>query len=118
PSTPPPSSPPPGGTGCAVTYTPNSWGTGFTAEVRITNTGTSTINGWTLAYTLPSGQRVTNAWNATVSQSGQNVIARNAGHNGTIAPQGTASFGHQGTLSGPYSSPTSFTLNGVTCSRS
>ncbi|TDC69640.1 glycosyl hydrolase family 5 [Micromonospora sp. KC606] len=117
PSTPPPSSPPPGGTGCAVTYTPNSWGSGFTAEVRITNTGTSTINGWMLTYTLPSGQRVTNAWNATVSQSGQNVTARNVGHNGTIAPRGTASFGYQGTLSGAYASPTSFSLNGVACSR-
>ncbi|WP_342199599.1 cellulose binding domain-containing protein [Micromonospora cremea] len=32
--------------------------------------------------------------------------------NGTLAPGGTASFGYQGTLSGAYSSPTSFSLNG------
>ncbi|MFI7518598.1 GH12 family glycosyl hydrolase domain-containing protein [Micromonospora globbae] len=112
--TPPPTTPPPG-TGCAVTYTPNSWNTGFTADVRITNTGSGTVNGWTLTYQLPVGQQVTNSWNATVSQSGSTVTARNLSWNGTIAPGGSASFGYQGTLSGAYASPTSFTLNGVPC---
>ncbi|MET8045298.1 cellulose binding domain-containing protein [Micromonospora sp. NPDC005215] len=119
PTTRPPTTPPPsGGAACAVKYTANSWNNGFTADVQITNTGSSAINGWTLNYTLPSGQTVTNAWNATVSQSGSSVTARNAGHNGSISPGGTASFGYQGTLSGSYSSPTNFSLNGATCSRS
>ncbi|MCZ7420649.1 MULTISPECIES: cellulose binding domain-containing protein [unclassified Micromonospora] len=119
PSNPPPTTPPPSGSGaCAVKYTANSWNNGFTADVQITNTGSSTINGWTLAYSLPSGQQVTNSWNATVSQSGSSVTARNVGHNGTISPGGTASFGYQGTLSGSYANPTSFTLNGTACSRS
>ncbi|MET8088615.1 cellulose binding domain-containing protein [Micromonospora sp. NPDC005220] len=118
PTTPPPTTPPPsGGAACAVKYTANSWNNGFTADVQITNTGSSAINGWTMNYSLPSGQTVTNAWNATVSQSGSAVTARNVGHNGSIAPEGTASFGYQGTLSGSYSSPTSFSLNGATCSR-
>ncbi|KAB1949706.1 glycosyl hydrolase family 5 [Micromonospora sp. ALFpr18c] len=118
PTTPPPTTPPPGGgASCAVKYTANSWNNGFTADVQITNTGSSAINGWTMTYNLPGGQAVTNAWNATVSQSGSGVTARNVGHNGSIAPGGTASFGYQGTLSGSYSSPTSFTLNGATCSR-
>ncbi|BCJ58276.1 GH12 family glycosyl hydrolase domain-containing protein [Micromonospora endophytica] len=111
PTTPPPS----GNSACAVRYTANSWNNGFTADVQITNTGSSTINGWTLAYSLPSGQQVTNSWNATVNQSGSSVTARNIGHNGTIAPGGSATFGYQGTLSGAYSSPTSFTLNGTPC---
>ncbi|MBM0204093.1 cellulose binding domain-containing protein [Micromonospora sp. STR1s_5] len=119
PTNPPPTTPPPGGgAGCAVKYTANSWNNGFTADVQITNTGSSAINGWTLTYGLPGGQQVTNAWNATVSQSGSTVTARNVGHNGSVAPGGTASFGYQGTLSGSYSSPTSFSLNGATCSRS
>lgn len=118
PTTPPPTTPPPtGGAACAVKYTANSWNNGFTADVQITNTGSSAINGWTLTYGLPSGQQVTNSWNATVSQSGSTVTARNVGHNGSVAPGGTASFGYQGTLSGAYSSPTSFSLNGATCSR-
>ncbi|MET8250623.1 cellulose binding domain-containing protein [Micromonospora sp. NPDC005197] len=118
PTTRPPTTPPPGGSsGCAVKYTANSWNNGFTADVQITNTGSSAINGWTLTYNLPGGQTVTNAWNATVSQSGSAVTARNVSHNGSIAPGGTASFGYQGTLSGSYSSPTSFSLNGTSCSR-
>ncbi|MGQ5263975.1 GH12 family glycosyl hydrolase domain-containing protein [Micromonospora sp. ZYX-F-536] len=117
PTTPPPTTPPPGGAGCAVKYTANSWNNGFTADVQITNTGSSALNGWTLTYNLPSGQQVTNAWNATVTQSGSAVTARNTGHNGSVPPGGTASFGYQGTLSGSYSSPTSFSLNGATCSR-
>ncbi|MET8199044.1 GH12 family glycosyl hydrolase domain-containing protein [Micromonospora taraxaci] len=118
PTNPPPTTPPPsGGASCAVKYTANSWGNGFTADVLVTNTGSSAINGWTLNYSLPSGQTVTNAWNATVSQSGSAVTARNVGHNGSIAPGGTASFGYQGTLNGSYSSPSSFSLNGATCSR-
>ncbi|MET8365719.1 cellulose binding domain-containing protein [Micromonospora sp. NPDC005194] len=118
PTTRPPTTPPPGGSsGCAVKYTANSWNNGFTADVQITNTGSSAINGWTLTYNLPGGQTVTNAWNATVSQSGSAVTARNVSHNGSIAPGGTASFGYQGTLNGSYSSPTSFSLNGTSCSR-
>ncbi|MFG1882831.1 cellulose binding domain-containing protein [Micromonospora sp. NPDC049102] len=118
PTNPPPTTPPPGGnSGCAVKYTANSWNNGFTADVQITNTGSSAINGWTLSYSLPSGQTVTNAWNATVSQSGSAVTARNVSHNGSLAPGGTASFGYQGTLNGSYSSPSSFSLNGTTCSR-
>ncbi|MEU5780447.1 GH12 family glycosyl hydrolase domain-containing protein [Micromonospora lupini] len=115
PSTPTP--PPSGGAGCRVKYTANAWNNGFTADVQITNTGSSAINGWTLTYSLPGGQQVTSAWNATVSQSGSAVTARNVSHNGSVAPGGTASFGYQGTLSGSYSSPTSFALNGTTCSR-
>ncbi|WP_405113052.1 cellulose binding domain-containing protein [Micromonospora sp. NBC_01405] len=116
PTTPPPTTPPAGG-GCAVKYTPNSWNNGFTADVQITNTGSSTINGWTLAYSLPAGQQITGSWNATVTHSGSAVTARNIGHNGTLAPGGTAGFGYQGTLNGAYSSPTNFTLNGQACTR-
>ncbi|MEU5786868.1 cellulose binding domain-containing protein [Micromonospora purpureochromogenes] len=117
PTTPAPTTPPPTGSGCAVKYTPNAWNNGFTADVTITNRGASTINGWNLTYNLPAGQQVTNAWNATVTQSGSAVSARNVGFNGSIAPGGTANFGYQGTLSGAYSSPTSFSLNGVACAK-
>ncbi|MFV2020427.1 GH12 family glycosyl hydrolase domain-containing protein [Micromonospora sp. LOL_023] len=116
PTTAPPISPPPPGTGaCRVSYTPNTWNNGYTTDVRITNTGSSTLNGWTLAYQLPAGQTISNSWNATVSQSGTSVTARNFSWNGTLAPNATVSFGYQATYSGSYSSPTSFTLNGTRC---
>src|SRR5215469_10121233 len=43
-----------GGGTCHVTYTKNSeWPGGFTAQVVIADTGTTTINGWSLTFTFP-----------------------------------------------------------------
>ncbi|MEV4622664.1 cellulose binding domain-containing protein [Asanoa sp. NPDC049573] len=104
-----------GGSGCSVRYASNAWNNGFTADVTVTNTGTSAINGWTLTYNLPSGQTITNSWNATVTTSGTAVTARNLTWNGTLAAGASTSFGYQGTHGGGYTSPSAFTLNGSTC---
>ncbi|MCI4064569.1 cellulose binding domain-containing protein [Micromonospora sp. R77] len=118
PSSPPPTTTPPTSSTCAVKYTPtNVWNNGFTAEVTITNTGSGTINGWTMNYNLPSGQTVTNAWNATVTQSGSAITAKNVSYNGTLSPGASTNFGYQATLNGAFSAPSSFTLNGVTCTK-
>ncbi|HEX8343701.1 MAG TPA: cellulose binding domain-containing protein [Actinoplanes sp.] len=113
----PPSNPPAGNSACRVTYTPNSWSSGFTASVTVTNTGSSAINGWTLGFNLPAGQAITSSWNANLTTSGSAVTARNVGYNGSLAPGASASFGFQGSLNGTYSSPTAFTLNGTACAR-
>ena len=47
-------------TTCRVRYVANSWSNGFTADVTITNTGTTPINGWTLAWTFAGNQQITN----------------------------------------------------------
>lgn len=72
--------------------------------------------GWTLTFAFPGDQKVTNAWNAAVAQSGQSVTATSLTYNATIAPGGGASFGLQGTWIANDASPASFTLNGTTCS--
>ncbi|MFI0508231.1 glycoside hydrolase family 9 protein [Streptomyces sp. WSLK1-5] len=101
---------------CAVTYkVDNAWSDGFTATVTVKNTGTSAVEGWRLTWSYPGGQRVTSAWNATVTQSGADVVARNVDWNRAIAPGATASFGVQGSLSGSNPSPTGFALNGGAC---
>ena len=105
-----------GATSCRVTYTPDSWPGGFTANVTITNTGSSTIDGWTLTYTLPAGQTINQTWNATITQNGSQVTARNVSYNGTLAPGASTTFGYLGSYTGSYASPTSFSLNGTTCS--
>ena len=104
-----------GGSGARVTYTMNTWGSGFTANISITNTGTSTINGWTLAFTLPSGQVITSSWNATFSPSSGQVSARNVTYNGTLAPGATVDIGFQANHTGNTAEPTAFTLNGIPC---
>ncbi|HTF10999.1 MAG TPA: cellulose binding domain-containing protein [Asanoa sp.] len=105
-----------GGSACRVRYAANAWNNGFTADVTVTNTGTSGINGWTLTYSLPGGQTITNSWNATVTTAGAAVTARNLAWNGTLAAGASTSFGYQGTHGGGYTSPAAFALNGSTCS--
>ncbi|MEV4279976.1 GH12 family glycosyl hydrolase domain-containing protein [Actinoplanes xinjiangensis] len=113
----PPSSPAPGGSGCRVTYATNVWNTGYTANVTVANTGGSAINGWTLAFTLPSGQSVTGSWNTALTGTSGAITARNTSHNGSIPAGGSTSFGFQGNYSGTFAAPSAFTLNGTACTR-
>lgn len=109
--------PPPGTSSCRVTYTiTNEWPGGFQADVTITNTGTTAINGWTLRWTFANGQQINQIWNASHSQSGAQVTVTNVSWNGTIAPNGTASFGFLGSWTGTNARPTAFTVNNSTCS--
>src|SRR5579884_1422904 len=105
-----------GGGTCQVSYTKNEWSGGFTANVTVTNSGTTAINGWTLKWTFPGDQKVTNAWNATVTQSGSAATATNVSYNASIAPGGNVQFGFQGTWASNDTNPSAFTLNGNTCS--
>ncbi|MFH8760531.1 glycoside hydrolase family 9 protein [Streptomyces atroolivaceus] len=115
-STPTPTSTPSAGAGCSVTYkVGSSWGNGFTTDVTVKNTGSTTVDGWRLNWAFSGSEKVTGAWNATATQSGAVVTATDAGHNGKVPPGGSASFGFQGT-GAPGSAPTGFTLNGVGCS--
>ncbi len=109
------SSPPPAG-GCHVTDAVSAWNTGLTANITVTNNGSSAINGWHLTFTLPSGQTVTNAWNATVSPSSGAVTATNVSYNAAIPAGGSTSFGFQANHTGNAAAPTAFSLNGTACS--
>ncbi|WP_348650081.1 MULTISPECIES: cellulose-binding domain-containing protein [unclassified Solwaraspora] len=104
--------------GCGVTYSVASqWPGGFTANVAVTNLG-DPVSSWTLTWSYGNGQQITQAWNATVSQSGGQVTARNASYNGSIATGATTSFGFNGSWNGSNTAPTSFALNGTTCTGS
>ena len=100
---------------CHVTYTPDQWQGGFTANITINNTSSAAINGWTLEFTFPGDQKITNAWNGVSSQSGENVTITNESYNATIPAGGSTSLGFQGTWSASDATPTAFTVNGTTC---
>jgi rhamnogalacturonan endolyase len=107
------------GNSCRVSYAiTNQWAGGFGANVTITNTGSSAINGWTLAWPFPNGQTITQIWNASYTQSGSQVSAINLPYNGFLAPGGSTTFGFNGAWNGSNAPPTTFTLNGATCSTS
>ncbi|OYP15372.1 chitinase [Streptomyces sp. FBKL.4005] len=90
----------------------SDWGTGFGGQWTIKNAGTSSISSWTVEWDFPSGTKVTSAWDATVTNSGDHWTAKNVGWNGTIAPGASVSFGFNGAGSG---SPANCKLNGDSC---
>ena len=105
-----------GGGTCHVTYSKTSeWAGGFVANITVANTGTTAISGWTVKYAFPGDQKITSAWNATVTQTGTAVTATNLSYNATIAPGGSTSYGYQGTWTANDTSPSAFTLNGTAC---
>ncbi|MFJ6212451.1 glycoside hydrolase family 44 protein [Streptomyces sp. NPDC092296] len=111
----PPASTPPAST-CKVTYTAQSeWTGGVVVGVDIRNTGSTALNGWQLSWTFPGDQRVSNVWNATLTQTGQRVTATAMDYNARISPGGTASFGFQAAWTASDRPPTAFTLNGSPC---
>ncbi|MET7481789.1 PHB depolymerase family esterase [Streptomyces sp. NPDC005538] len=109
-TTPPPSTGP-----CKVTVTTSAWNTGLTASVTITNTATTTVNGWQLGFTLPTGQTITNGWGATYTPASGAVTATNVSYDGTIAPNASVTIGYQANHTGNSASPTAYTLNGTSC---
>src|SRR6266508_5085343 len=105
------------GDACQVTYAFQSvWQDGFVTNLTIRNSGANAFNGWTLTWTFPGNQRITNLWNANWTQSGQAVTtSNNADWNRVIAVGGQYQFGFQATYSGTNAVPTNFAVNGVAC---
>lgn len=114
---PPPFTTPPPRTGsCRVAISTSAWNTGLTANVTITNTSTTTVSGWTLAFTLRSGQAITSGWSATYSPTSGAVRATNVSYNGTLAPGASTTVGYQATRTGDSGPPNLLQLNGSVCS--
>jgi hypothetical protein len=118
--TPTPTATPSSGGTCKVNYMVQSqWPGGFTGSIIITNTGAAAINGWTLKFAFANGQQVTQGWNGTFSQQGSQVTIQSLSYNGSLAASGgSTSLGFNGSWTGSNTNPTSFTLNGATCSTS
>jgi endoglucanase len=105
-------------TGCAVTYTENSWPGGFTANVAVKNLG-DPVTSWTLGLTFPdAGQKVVQGWSASFSQSGAAVTARSLEYNGKLATGASTTIGFNGSWTTSNPAPTAFTLNSVACTGS
>ncbi|MEU7855661.1 endo-1,4-beta-xylanase [Nonomuraea sp. NPDC049141] len=102
-----------GGSGpCTATGTVQTqWAGGYVVQpVTVTNTGSSTINGWTVTFILPAGHTLSGSWNATLTSSGQTITAKNLGYNGTLAPAAGTTFGFQVSRpSGDTATPSGYT---------
>ncbi|WP_225997658.1 cellulose-binding domain-containing protein [Myceligenerans pegani] len=100
--------------GCSVEYdVVNEWQGGYQAGVTVTNLG-DPVASWDVTWEFGSGQGISQAWNARVTQSGSRVTASNVAWNGSLGTGRSANFGFIGT--GPGAPvPGAFTMNGVAC---
>jgi beta-glucosidase len=91
----------PGGPGqalCTADYrVVNQWPDGFQAEVTVRNNGSAPVDGWQVRWTPQGGFTVGSVWNATLTRSGDTVIATGAAWNARLAPDGSATFGFTAT---------------------
>ena len=93
-----------GGSGaCTATYSViNSWSGGFQAQITVT-AGSSALSNWTVGWTFPANQQISQMWSASFTQSGASVTAKNMSYNGTLAAGQSTTFGFTatGSSSGP-----------------
>ena len=90
----------------------NQWNNGFDAKIRITNDGTSTINGWNINWQYSGDNRITSSYNATLTGTNP-YTATNLSWNGSIAPNQTIEFGFQGSKGAAAAQVP--TINGTVC---
>lgn len=91
---------PPPADACTATYSVTSqWNTGFTGQVRIACSGAA-LSSWRVGWTYGAGQQLTQAWNASCTQSGAAVTCSNASYNATVPDGGSVTFGFNGSWSG------------------
>ena len=76
----------------AVLTVVNSWPDGFQAEVKVT-AGSSAMNGWTTAFTLPSGTSISNLWSGKLTTSGSAATVVNADWNGQVGTGQSTTYG-------------------------
>lgn len=99
----------------AVAFVARSdWGTGFVADMSITNNQATSIPSWTLEFDFD--RTITNIWNAQiVSRVGNHYVLRGFSYNSFIAANGgRVEFGFQGTTGNVVGNgPRNYILNGV-----
>ncbi len=101
---------------CQAVYSvTNSWPGGFQAQIVLSNTGTAPISPWTLAFSFGGDQKIASLWNASYTQSGQQVTVTAESYNATIAPSGSVTIGFTGSYTSSNAAPTAFAVNGSAC---
>jgi len=100
-----------GGASCKQVVS-SEWGNGFSGSIRITNTKSTAINGWSISWQFSDGTKITNSWNANVSGSNP-YSASNLSWNGTIQPGQSIEFGYNATKGG--SNVNTPTISGSVC---
>ncbi|WGD39966.1 cellulose-binding domain-containing protein [Streptomyces cathayae] len=91
----------------------NQWPVGFQATVTVTTT--EPLDSWRVAFTFEDGQRVTQMWDADVSQNGPRVTATATDYNKAVPAGGKLAFGFIASWAGTNPPPSAITLDGHSC---
>ncbi len=99
------------GSGLSVSFADvNDWGNGYTANVAITETGTGSLNGWTMSFT--SSDNITDIWGANIQSHVGNVYTlTNVGYNQTVSAGSPATIGWVSSNNSPIVAPTNIVVN-------
>jgi peptidoglycan/xylan/chitin deacetylase (PgdA/CDA1 family) len=101
---------------CNVVYSLTSeWTGGFQGDVKLTNEGPA-LSSWTLTWTFPNSQVITQLWNGVATQSGAAVTVKNASYNGSLATGALVDIGFTANAGTTNALPAAFSLNGAACS--
>ena len=89
----------------------NDWGSGYQAEVKLTNADTAAMQAWKLEF--DTSANITSIWDAKItSHVGNHYVIQMAAWNKTIAPGAEMTFGFQ--AAGTGRTPTKVKLNDTT----
>ena len=93
----------------------STWLGGFQAQIVLGNTGTAPISPWTLTFTFGGDQKIASLWNASYTQSGEQVTVTNESYDSTVAPGSSVTVGFTGSYSSSNAAPPAFAVNGTAC---
>ncbi|NBS07458.1 MAG: hypothetical protein EBS69_08770 [Verrucomicrobia bacterium] len=100
------------GTLTVVQTIQNDWGTGFTAQIVISNPTSAAVSNWSLGFTFDG--KVTDIWSAAVaSQVGTKWVVSPVAWTSAIPAGGSVTFGYNGTPGTTYKIPAAFLINGT-----
>lgn len=104
------------GGGLDVSFaTTSMWGNGYVGQYTLTNAGGSPLTGWTLAFQLPSGTKITSLWNGVNEAETGRVTVRNASWDGTVKPGQSVTVGFETSAAGQAGPPSGCTIDGAVC---
>ncbi|MDC7280581.1 family 43 glycosylhydrolase [Butyrivibrio fibrisolvens] len=94
-TTPTPAPQPSTESGLTAKATVNSWGSGYTASIKVSNNTGKTVNGWTLKI-KKSEVKMDSSWNVNVKESGDSYVLTPVDWNSSIPNGGSVEFGFNG----------------------
>ncbi|HEY1572906.1 MAG TPA: cellulose binding domain-containing protein [Pseudonocardiaceae bacterium] len=92
----------------------SQWDDGYVAGYVVHNGGSTAKTGWTVVFSLPSGDHVTGLWNGVLTQQGNRFTVHNDDWNATLGPGSSTDFGFQVQGTGG-DTPNSCTIDDQNC---